>query len=118
MTKVAVFVFADVGTDEGLGRVVNALEAVKQFKEAKDDVKLYFDGTGTRWIHELSKKDHIANGLFETVKDKVEGACLFCAIAFGAKDAVQDCKVDLIEEKDQHIDVKKLVSSGFMIMNF
>lgn len=118
MTKVAVFVFADVGTHEGLGRVVNALEAVKQFKEARDDVKLYFDGTGTKWIQELSKKDHIANGLFETVKDKVEGACLFCAKAFGAYDSVQQCKVDLIEEKDQHIDVKKLVSSGFMIMNF
>lgn len=118
MTKVAVFVFADVVTPEGLGRVVNALEAVKQFKEARDEVKLYFDGTGTKWVHELSKKDHIANGLFETVKDKLEGACLFCATAFGAKDAVQECKVDLIEEKDQHIDVKKLVSSGFIIMNF
>ncbi|MDE1725841.1 MAG: hypothetical protein KGH89_01075 [Thaumarchaeota archaeon] len=118
MTKVAVFVFADVGTHEGLGRVVNALEAVKQFKEARDDVRLYFDGTGPKWIHELSKKDHIAHDLFETVKDKLEGACLFCAKAFGAKDAVQECKVDLIDEKDQHIDVRKLVSNGFLIMNF
>ena len=59
--KAAIFVLADVGTHEGLGRVVNALEAVKQFKEAKDDVKLYFDGTGTKWISELNKKDHIAH---------------------------------------------------------
>jgi hypothetical protein len=116
--KVAIFVLADVGTHEGLGRVVNALEAVKQFKEAKDDVRLYFDGTGPKWIHELSKKDHIDYGLFESVKDKLEGACLFCATAFGAKGAVQECKVQLIDEKDQHIDVRNLVASGFQIMNF
>ena len=57
--KAAIFVLADIESHEGLGRVVNALEAVKQFKEAKDDVKLYFDGTGTKWISELNKKDHI-----------------------------------------------------------
>lgn len=116
--KVAIFVLADVGTHEGLGRVVNALEAVKQFKEARDDVKLYFDGTGTKWISELSKKDHIAHGLFEAVGDRVEGACLFCANAFGASDSVRQCKVDLVDEKDQHVDVKKLVSNGFTILNF
>ncbi|NOS61466.1 MAG: hypothetical protein HOO66_00225 [Nitrosarchaeum sp.] len=116
--KVAVFVFADVGTHEGLGRVVNALESVKQFKEAKDDVKIYFDGTGTKWIQELSKSDHIAHGLHEAVKDKVEGACLFCATAFGASKTAQQCKVELIDEKDQHIDVRKLVADGYMIMNF
>jgi hypothetical protein len=116
--KVAIFVLADVGTHEGLGRVVNALEAVKQFKEAKDDVKLYFDGTGPKWISELSKKDHIAHGLFESVKDKLEGACLFCATAFGAKGSVQECKVQIIDEKDQHIDVRNLVASGFQIINF
>jgi hypothetical protein len=116
--KVAIFVFSDVGTHEGLGRLVNALEAVKQFKDANDDVKLYFDGTGSKWIQELSKKDHIAYGLFESVKDKLEGVCLFCATAFGAKDAVKECKVQLIDEKDQHIDVRKLVSNGFQIMNF
>lgn len=116
--KAAVFVFADVGTHESLGRVVNALELVKQFKEAKDDVKIYFDGTGTKWIQELSKSDHIAHGLHEAVKDKVEGACLFCATAFGAKDKIKECKVQLVDEKDQHIDVRKLVADGYIIMNF
>ncbi|HXV66849.1 MAG TPA: hypothetical protein VD731_06475 [Nitrosopumilaceae archaeon] len=118
MKKIAVFVLADIETHEDLGRVVNALEAVKQFKEVKDEVKLYFDGTGTKWISELSKKDHIANGLFEVVKDKIEGACEFCAGAFGASNSVQQCKIDLINEKDQHIDIQKLVSNGFQIINF
>ena len=116
--KVAIFVLADIDSHEGLGRVVNALEAVKQFKEAKDDVKLYFDGTGTKWISELNKKDHIAHGLFETVSDKIEGVCLFCANAFGASDSVKQCNVDFIDEKDQHIDVRQLVLDGFTILNF
>jgi hypothetical protein len=34
MNKVAVVVLADATTPEGLGRMVNALEAVKEFKEA------------------------------------------------------------------------------------
>ncbi|HSD04390.1 MAG TPA: hypothetical protein VLB45_01380 [Nitrosopumilaceae archaeon] len=118
MNKVAVFVFAEPGTKESLGRVVNAMITVKELKEAGNDVRLYFDGTGTKWPKELSKKDHIAYGLHEAVKDKVAGACLFCATAFGAKDDVKDCKVKLVDEFDQHISIKKLLSEGFSIMNF
>ena len=116
--KTAIFILADVGTHESLGRVVNALEATKQFKEAKDDVRLYFDGTGTKWISELNKKDHIAHDLFESITDKIEGACLFCANAFGASDSIKQCKVDFVDEKDQHVNVQKLASEGFLVLNF
>jgi hypothetical protein len=116
--KVAVFVFADTGTNEGLGRVVNAMITVKELKEAGDEVQLYFDGTGTRWLQELSKKDHTAHELYESVKDRVSGACLFCATVFGAKGSVQDCRVKLVTEFDQHVSVKKLLSDEFQIMNF
>jgi hypothetical protein len=116
--KVAIFVLADVDTHDGLGRVVNALEAAKQFKESRDDIRLYFDGAGTKWIAELSKKDHIAHGLYDKVSDKVDGACLFCASAFAAKDSVRQCQVELIDEKDQHVDVRKLISDGYTILNF
>lgn len=46
MSKVAIVVLADTDTHEGLGRVVNALEAVKEFKDGHDDVQLIFDGAG------------------------------------------------------------------------
>ena len=118
MSKVAVFVFAEPGTKESLGRVVNAMITVKELKNAGDDVRLYFDGTGTEWPKELSEKNHIAHALHESVKDKVAGACLFCATAFGAKNAVQDCKVKLVDEFEQHVSIKKLLSEGFSIMNF
>lgn len=46
MSKVAIVILADTDTHEGLGRVVNALEAVKEFKDGHDDVQLIFDGAG------------------------------------------------------------------------
>ncbi len=53
MVKFAIVVFADTETHEGCRRVVNALEAVKEFKDAHDDVQLIFDGAGPKWIPEL-----------------------------------------------------------------
>jgi hypothetical protein len=50
MPKAAIIVLADTETHGDLGRVVNALEAVKELKEARDEVKLIFDGAGTQWI--------------------------------------------------------------------
>jgi hypothetical protein len=31
--------------------------AVKELKQAGDEVQVYFDGTGTKWLEELSKED-------------------------------------------------------------
>ncbi len=116
--KAAVFVFADTETNEDLGRVVNAMVAVKELKDAGDDVRLYFDGTGTKWPAVLSKKDHIAHALYGSVKDRVAGACLFCAGAFGARDSVQSCGVALVDEYEKHVSVRALAAGGYQIMNF
>jgi hypothetical protein len=116
VNKIAVFVFADTGTNEGLGRVVNALETANEFKH--DEVRIYFDGTGTKWPAELAKEDHVAHKLYESLTGKVAGACSFCAAAFGAKGAIQKAKIRLVDEFEEHISVKKLLSDGFHIMNF
>ncbi|WP_447973822.1 DsrE family protein [Nitrospira sp. Kam-Ns4a] len=118
MAKVAIIVFADTETHEGLGRVVNALEAVKEFKEAQEDVQLIFDGAGPKWIPELSKPDHQIHGLYEAVKDRIAGACEFCAGAFGVKDKVVACGVRLAGEFDGHPSFKTLVSQGYQIITF
>lgn len=118
MEKVAIIVLADTETHGDLGRVVNALEAVKEFKEAKDDVQLIFDGAGTKWIGELSKPDHKIHGLFEAVKDRIAGACEFCARAFGVKDEVQACGVGLMGQYEGHPSFKKLVSKGYQVITF
>jgi hypothetical protein len=96
--------------------VVNALETAKEFKN--DDVRLYFDGTGTKWPAELAKEDHIAHKLYESVTGKVIGACSFCAAAFGATDSIKKARIQLVDEFEQHISIKELLSDGFQIMNF
>jgi hypothetical protein len=35
MIKVAIVIFAEIETHEGLGRVVNALQAAREFKDAE-----------------------------------------------------------------------------------
>lgn len=118
MKKFAVFVFADTETKEGLGRVVNAMEMIKELDENGHEVKLFFDGYGTGWPAKLVSKDHIAHKLYESVKGKVNGACMFCATAFGTKGGVQQCSIKLVDEYDQHISIGKIVSDGYHIINF
>ena len=65
MSKVAIIVLADTDTHEALGRLVNALEAAKELKEAKHDVRLICDGAGTKWVGELSKPEHRVHGLYQ-----------------------------------------------------
>jgi hypothetical protein len=115
-SKLAIFVFADTESKEGLGRIVNALETAKEFRN--DDAQLYFDGTGTKWPAVLAKEDHIAHKLYESVTGKVAGACSFCAAAFGATESIKKARIQLVDEFDDHISVKKLLSDGFHIMNF
>ncbi|MBZ0275908.1 MAG: hypothetical protein K8I60_07185, partial [Anaerolineae bacterium] len=85
MSKYAVVVLADTQTDEGVGRVYNALMAVKQLSEAGNQVGLYFDGTGTRWIGTLEDSKHPIHGLYASVSDHLVAACSACADFFGVK---------------------------------
>ncbi len=86
------------GSEEALGRVFNGLAAAYDFKQAGDDVSVVFQGTGTRWIGELTKKDHPAHDLFEAVKDQVAGVSCGCADVFGASEDAEKSGLDLIKE--------------------
>lgn len=118
MSKVAIVILADTETHENLRRVVNALEAVKEFKGGHDDVQLLFDGAGPKWIVELEKPNHKLHGLYLAVKDRISGACEFCAGAFGVKDNVVACGVKLAGEYDGHPSFRKLVTQGYQIITF
>jgi len=118
MSKVAIVVLCDTETFEHLGRAFNALMAVKEFKEAGDDVRLIFDGAGTKWIAELSKPDHKAHGLFKAVRDKVTGACSFCSGIFQQEAAIKAHDVRLLDEYEGHPSFRKLVSEGYDVITF
>ncbi len=123
--KSAIMVYADPksGSEEALGRLFNALAATYEFKNKGDDVTLMFQGTGTRWIGELSKKDHPAYELFESVKDKVAGVSCGCADVFGATQEAEKSGFELI--KDNNVpstsgltSIRKLIDDGYTILNF
>lgn len=77
--------------------------AVKEFKDAGDEVKLLFDGGGTVWPGALAKEDHPAHKLWESVHDVVAGACSYCADAFDATSGVEEAGVKLPDEYKRHL---------------
>ena len=118
MAKAATIVFADTGSPEGLGRVVNALTTAKEFKEAGDEAVVIFDGAGTKWVDELSNPDHKYHGLFEDVRDEVAGACAYCAQAFGVKERVVEEGIPLMDDFSGHPSLRKLVADGYAVLTF
>ena len=118
MAKLALIIFADTETHEGLARAVNALETAIEAKENNDEVKIVFDGAGTKWIPELANKDHKAHILFDKVNDKVTGACEFCAGAFGVKEKIQELKFPLLNEYHKHPSLRSYVAQGYSVITF
>jgi hypothetical protein len=117
MNRVLVLVLADAETKGDLGRVVNALQTTKEFKEAGDEVRVVFDGAGTRWIGELGSTEHKYHPLFESVKDRA-GACSYCARAFGVRAAVEQQQVRLLDEFDGHPSLTTAVNDGYHVISF
>jgi len=111
--KVAIVVLADTEGHENMGRITNALEAAKEFKEAGDDLEILFDGAGTQWIDELEKQDHKLHETFQEVKEDSR-ACSFCSEAFGA----EIHGVEEASEFEEHPSFRKLVSNGYEIITF
>ncbi|MFW6079912.1 MAG: DsrE family protein, partial [Gemmatimonadota bacterium] len=101
-----------------LGRALNALTTVKEAKEAGDEVELVFDGAGTQWIPEFGKDDHKLHGVYRQVKDKVAGACEFCASAFGVKEAAKSQDVALLQEFEGHPSLRRRVADGYEVITF
>lgn len=117
MPKAAVVLFADTDSPEGMGRMANALTTAREFKQSGDEVRVIFDGAGTKWAAELSG-DHKYSKLLDAVRDEVEGACAYCANAYQVKGAVEESGVDLIDEYDGHPSLRQLVVGGYEVLTF
>lgn len=118
MAKIAVVILADTETHGDLGRAVNALELAMEAKEKKDDIKIVFDGAGTKWIPELANKSHRANPLYEAVKDRITGACEYCAGAFEVKDKIKELGVPLLNEYKKHPSIRSYIDEGYNVVTF
>lgn len=99
--KTALVVLSDPdGGDEALGRVFNALAAAKDFAAQGADVRVLFQGAGTRWAGILADEGHPIHGLYDAVRPSIVGASHACAAFFGAEDGVASAGLDLIAEHD------------------
>ncbi len=123
--KVTIAIFSDPknGSEEALGRVFNGLAAAYDFKQGGDDVSVVFQGAGTRWIGELTKKDHPAHDLFEAVKDQVAGVSCGCADVFGGSEEAQKSGFDLIKNNpipgtSGLTSFRTLISEGSTVLTF
>jgi len=115
--KAAIVVLAGTETHADLGRVVNALEAAKEFKDEGDEVEVIFDGAGTQWIPELEDESHDAHPLYNALEDHVR-VCDYCADAFHVSDEVDDSGADRLAEYDGHPSIRSLVADGYEVITF
>jgi hypothetical protein len=118
MPKAAIIVLADTDSPGDLGRAVNALTTAKDFKEAGDDVVVVFDGAGTKWIPTLSDADHKYSGLFREIRDKVAGACEYCADAYGVRRGVEESGIELVDEYEHHPSLRRYAADGYQVITF
>ena len=79
MAKIAIAVMADLQTHSDMARVVNALHAAKDFKEAGEDVVVFFEGGGVVSAVAIADPAHNLHRPFALVQDKVIGLCRACS---------------------------------------
>ena len=48
----------------------------------------------------------------------MQGACAYCARAFGVKDGVQESGVELLGDFEGHPSLAKLVAQGYQVITF
>ncbi len=125
MSKTAIIIYSDpkAGTEEGLGRLFNALFLAYELQEKKRDVAMIFQGAGARWPAELVKPDHPAHALFEAVKGTVAGICGGCADVFGATEDARKTGLKLDYDKVMPgtpgiLDVSHYLDRGYAIVTF
>jgi hypothetical protein len=116
--KVGILILADTETHADMGRIANALEAAKELQEAGDEVRVIFDGAGTKWIGVLSDPHHRLHPSFSSVKGTIAGACRFCAAAFGVKEEIQKSGITLLDEYEGHPSLRTLLAQGYQLITF
>jgi hypothetical protein len=118
MAKIAIIVFSDTTSIEALGKVSNAFVLALEAIENGDDLKIIFEGAGTKWIGEMEKEDHMIHGLYQILKNHITGACSYCAQAFGVKHQVEKAGITLLDEYKNHPSLRNLIVEGYQIISF
>jgi hypothetical protein len=118
MNKLAVVILSEMEEHQDLGRVVNALQVAKEFRQAGDDVEIIFDGGGVVSAVQLADPEHRLHRAYELVEDKVAGLCRYCARAFDVYERAEELELPFLAEYEQHPSLRSRVADGFQIITF
>lgn len=123
--KAAILIFSDPknGSEEALGRLFNGLAAAYDFKNSGNEVAIYFQGTGTRWVGVITKVDHPLNQLYTEVSGNVAGVSSGCADVFGTREDAEKNGFNLVTDNSVPgtsglPSISQLVSEGYAIFTF
>lgn len=118
MEKVAVVILSDMESHSDRARVFNALETVKELKEAGDQVELIFDGGGVVSAAQIADPAHDFHFLYSKVADKVTGVCRMCSRSFNVHEQVKEYGLPFLAEYDQHPSIRRLIVEGNHVLTF
>ncbi len=118
MPKAAIILLTNLETHQDSGRVLNALEAAKEFQEHGDDVELIFDGAGAETAAAIADPEHKLHHLYSQVEEVVGGVCKYCARAFDVVEEIEKHGIPLSAEYDQHPSLRKRMLEGYQIITF
>ncbi|HLE74336.1 MAG TPA: DsrE family protein [Anaerolineales bacterium] len=118
MHKVAIIILSEMEEHGDLGRVTNALGAVKEFKQHGDDVKLIFDGGGVTSAVRLADPEHKMHRLYSQVEDKLTGVCRYCSRAFHVYEEARELELPFLAEFEQHPSIRNLITEGYQVITF
>lgn len=115
MKKVLLVLLADKSTHENIGRALHALLYAKQAKASGLEAEIIFDGGGTEWPVEMSKKGNHFNALYTELLSQgvIKGVCSFCAEAFKVKDELAQLGSTFISEDNGHPNIGKRIADGW-----
>jgi hypothetical protein len=113
--KIAIVIYA---APTELARGFRALMNAQELKEAGDDVVIVFDGSGVESAAAFADSKHQANAVFESVRDRIQGACSFCASMHRVKDQLEAAGIPLLADHNGHASLRKLMMDGYQILTF
>ena len=118
MAKAAILVLAGTETHADGARVLNALEAAREFKDnGADEFELIFDGAATEWIPELEDESHDYHDIYSSLREDTS-VCDFCAGAFGVDGVVNDAGIERLDDHSGHPSIRSLVDDEYEIVTF
>ncbi|HDZ24478.1 MAG: cytoplasmic protein [Thermoplasmata archaeon] len=96
--------------------LLNALD----MKERGHEVKLVIEGSATKLVPELAKKDNPMHQLYEKTKAQglIEGVCKACSNKMGSLDAVKAEGLPLLDEMVGHPSIARYYAEGFEVVTF